>query len=319
MRTMIRSIDIQQTALCWRALPYVAGLGAALVSAAWWFGSASEPRHVRALAVLTIDTDGDGLPDELEARLGTSPDDADGDDDGFSDLEEIVRGSAPDRAYSVPANEPVALNIDAYETDVAIHALTAVYLADGDLQSRTLTVGMLINNVLTPLPLRAFRGGGPLLALPGHEPGSTIVVLDPVLPTAAMQVTGSLSFFATLAGGGQYLAADALNLTLVDGDIFEHVVTGYHTGVPDPDLSVGMGVGGVYQPLGSGSPGSGNATQGEICAQTTIIVGMVGAVITQEVVAADCVPGWDAYCSRGCADTVGSTIKMIDPATLIGG
>jgi len=48
-------------------------------------------------------------------------------------------------------------------------------------------------------------------------------------------------------------------------------------------------------------------------------VRVVGAVVTQEVIAADCVPGWDTHCSPGCVNTVGNTIRSIDPAALIGG
>jgi len=49
------------------------------------------------------------------------------------------------------------------------------------------------------------------------------------------------------------------------------------------------------------------------------VVRVVGAVVTQEVIAADCMPGWDTYCSPGCVNTVGNTIRSIDPAALIGG
>jgi hypothetical protein len=267
----------------------------------------------------TTDSDGDGLADELELKLGTAIDCTDTDGDGFSDAEEIARGSFPTRANSVPHPGVVKLNIAAYQCGDQIHALTAIYLGDGDMHSRTFTVGLLEGNTPTPKPLHSFRGTNPIVVLPGSTPGSKVVLVDPVLPTNGIQQIGSLSFYATLAEQGHYVAGDALNLTVVDGEIFEHVFIGYHTGDPDPEPNVGMGVGGVYQPLGAGLPPPNTATMGEICAQTTIIVGMTGAVITEEVVAADCVPGWNAYCSRGCGHTVGSTIKIIDPATLLGG
>lgn len=294
-------------------------LGVAAASATIVLGVRIEPVHVHALTCSTADdSDGDGLPDALELKLGTTADVVDSDGDGYWDGEEVARGSHPTRANSIPAPGAVALNIDAFQSDGQIHALTAVYFEDGDLRRHTFNVGMLVGDVPTQMPLERFRGAQPIVVLPGHDPSSRIVLVDPVLPTASISFTGSLSFFATLAAQGQYVAADAVNLTLVDGEIFEHVVLGYHTGLPDPQPNVGMGVGGVYKPLGSGSQTS-NSTQGEICAQTTVIVGVIGSVITQEVVAADCVAGWDAYCSRGCAHTVGSTIKVIDPATLLGG
>lgn len=48
-----------------------------------------------APALLVLDTDGDGLPDDLERRLGTDPSDADSDDDGFDDGEEVRNGYNP--------------------------------------------------------------------------------------------------------------------------------------------------------------------------------------------------------------------------------
>lgn len=42
-----------------------------------------------------LDSDGDGLPDELEKRIGTDPHKADTDGDGISDFEEICRNSNP--------------------------------------------------------------------------------------------------------------------------------------------------------------------------------------------------------------------------------
>lgn len=45
--------------------------------------------------VLAIDSDMDGLPDDLEKRLGTDPNKADTDGDGFSDGEEVKNGYNP--------------------------------------------------------------------------------------------------------------------------------------------------------------------------------------------------------------------------------
>lgn len=280
-----------------------------------------EPARLHAAeASVSDDADGDGLLDQLELKLGTSVDEFDSDGDGYSDAEEVARGSHPTRLQSIPAAGEVALNIEAYQDANAIHAFTAVYFADGDLRSRAFSVGLLVGDQMASKPLESFRGTREIAVIAGKRPGSKIVLLDPVVPTCVVEQTGSFSFFATLAAGGQFVAADALNLYIVDGLIFEHVVVAFHGNGQAPEVAVGMGIGGVYQPLGSGSGSQpNNVTDGEICAQTTVIVGVTGAVITQEVVAAECVPGWNAYCSRGCDNTVGATQKIIDPATLIGG
>lgn len=56
---------------------------------------------------LDEDDDGDGLPDELEATLGTDPLDADTDGDGFGDGVEHVAGTDPLDPLSHPAATPV--------------------------------------------------------------------------------------------------------------------------------------------------------------------------------------------------------------------
>ncbi|MCK5413130.1 MAG: DUF4215 domain-containing protein [Candidatus Pacebacteria bacterium] len=45
--------------------------------------------------VIMIDSDGDGLPDDIEKRIGTDPYKTDSDDDGFDDLTEIKNGYNP--------------------------------------------------------------------------------------------------------------------------------------------------------------------------------------------------------------------------------
>lgn len=55
-----------------------------------------EPFQSLALDVATPpDSDGDGLSDDVEDQLGTSPDDPDSDDDGLMDGDEAVRGTNP--------------------------------------------------------------------------------------------------------------------------------------------------------------------------------------------------------------------------------
>jgi hypothetical protein len=60
------------------------------------FGLAAEDTSHRAVpVVLMIDSDGDSLPDDVEVRLGTDPQDPDTDGDGYSDGEEIRGGYNP--------------------------------------------------------------------------------------------------------------------------------------------------------------------------------------------------------------------------------
>jgi len=55
------------------------------------------------VAVPGVDTDGDGVPDTVEAANGTSATDPDSDDDGFDDKSEIIVGTDPNDPMSFPA------------------------------------------------------------------------------------------------------------------------------------------------------------------------------------------------------------------------
>ena len=65
-----------------------------------------KPHRLLFLSLMTSchvgDTDGDGLQDDEERRLGTDPTDADSDDDGFSDGDELEAGTNPNYSYSHP-------------------------------------------------------------------------------------------------------------------------------------------------------------------------------------------------------------------------
>jgi len=65
-----------------------------------------------------VDSDLDGLPDEIEALIGTNPFDPDTDRDGFPDGLEIALGSNPLDAGSVPVIE---LPHEAFPQSFSVH------------------------------------------------------------------------------------------------------------------------------------------------------------------------------------------------------
>ena len=53
-------------------------------------------------APAVVDSDGDGLSDDQERRIGTNPNNPDTDGDGFGDRAELLAGSNPTAGASVP-------------------------------------------------------------------------------------------------------------------------------------------------------------------------------------------------------------------------
>jgi hypothetical protein len=294
----------------------------AAVGAAWWAAGVGGEQVLHAQGDPSLDSDGDGLLDRLEVVIGTSAAAADSDGDSFSDAEELARHSDALDAACIPSGAGSSIGMDAFQDELGVHAVTVVYLHDGRTRGKVINFGGRIGTSMAPVSQQALRGGASARVLPARNGEAKLLVLDPLFDPQTVILGRGFSLFATLSAAGSYLAADACNLAVIGFDIFELV--------PAPGVSLpsgpaqtgstggGIGIGGVYRPIGPGD-GSPNYVQGEICAQTTVIVGVIGAVVTQEVVAADCVPGWDAHCTPGCEATVGTTLKAVDPAALIGG
>jgi hypothetical protein len=307
----------------WRAGGWVAAF---VVGAGAWIGwSVDAASVVHAGEASDVDSDGDGLHDALELVIGTNPNRADTDGDGFGDGEEIARNSNPRRAQVIPGADVPSMAVESYSVDGRVHVLTLAYLPDGIQRNQRVRFGAEFNGRLLTLPASRLRGGESPRVVAAAGGTASLVVLDPVISESWIKSRGGMSIFAILSSGGQYVAADSTTLVAVDDQLFERVLVQSNTalsanwnqtGTPQS----GMPVGGVYRPLtAGGGNSSANNIPGQICAQTTMVLGVVGALVTQEVVEAGCVDGWDAHCTAGCAGTVGKTIKSIDAAALIGG
>ena len=82
--------------------------------------------------------------------------------------------------------------------------------------------------------------------------------------------------------------------------------------------------GSIYLPIPTSSGGGGGGvpvtwTPAELCLKRTQTVGRLGALMTQEVVDANCVSGFEGFCTPTvCADTVGEQFQTVDPLVLAG-
>ena len=259
------------------------------------------------------DYDMDGLTDIQEAVLGTDPDQPDTDGDGYHDLEEVARHSDPLDLLSVPLDTDLDLGMYAHTDDGFLNLGTAIYVKGGNAWSLHFTLGVVIDGVPIVVSRRVYaQGTRSFIYNATQSPGDKIVVLEMPFPETVVQQRGSLSIYATVEDPSPLQRAGVVDVTnLVD---FGGVIMRVETSPP----SVSGGLGFVYRPLaGSGMPSSWSS--GEVCWQDTAAVGTNGASIVHEVQAASC-QDFDSYCSASdCSASVGTSLELPDPGSLLGG
>jgi hypothetical protein len=304
------------------------------------------PPALSASVSIAPDTDGDGLVDLVERQLGTRFDVADTDGDGVSDGEEIARGSSPRLAYSHPRQRPVDVGIVAHSYQRMVHVQLFVYSADGELRGKNLVVNALAGDegrvIQVPTSVLVRLGG--LTSFPSGDEGGRVYVLDLPIRPRTIYTANTLTVSASVAAPStrQPGTSDVLDLVNIDGTICQRVDSDRvlsSSSLPDPDGDSGGGVSGTFDGSGGSrnmgsvflpifSPGGGQAggpstpstsTPGQICVQQTAQVGISGGAVVQEVVGAECVDGWDGFCSPSCMSSVGTRIRSIDPVTYSGG
>lgn len=275
-------------------------------------------RSVAAHQVSGPDFDGDFLSDEQEQVLGTNPFVVDTDGDGFGDLEELARGSSPLLASSVPTNtQPVHVGMSAHPgIDGKIHIVVAVHSTVPNPRAIQLTFGAQIENRMFTFSTAWVAANSTMQVTTGVGANSLITLMDIPFQPSGILAAGHLTFFATVGlPGTGVLSADTARLVNVDGMVAllarPPQTAGHPTVLP----------GSIFIPLPEGGSGNMPSTwsEGSVCYQRAAPVAVNGAVVTQEVVAAGCMEGFEGYCPGSCASSVGSTYSTVDPIGLIGG
>ncbi|MDD5252002.1 MAG: Ig-like domain-containing protein [Patescibacteria group bacterium] len=87
------------------AVAGITSVNAAAATDATWWASTATPGTETSPAVVILDSDKDGLPDDFEKTIGTDPNTADTDGDGVNDAEELQRGTDPKSADNEPGKE----------------------------------------------------------------------------------------------------------------------------------------------------------------------------------------------------------------------
>lgn len=267
-------------------------------------------------SVSSYDSDGDGLPNEIEEFLGTLPDVGDSDGDGFQDGEEFARHSDPLNMGSVPQSEQVGVAMAIYQKGNTLHPVIAVYAKDGNPRGVNLALGVRVNSQMRNLPLGFFSKNAKVNLAPTISSTSKVLIFDGTMNANYVKRFGSLSVYGTGTYRGSVITADAVNLFDVGG-----VIVSSFTPPNTASTTFGQLNSGAYKPLGgSTTPPPASWSSGEVCSQTMATAGVAGALVTQEVVSASCSSGWDSFCDGvACAGTVGTTIQIVDPVGLIGG
>jgi hypothetical protein len=302
----------------------IAPLVAVVAGSAFVGNSLYSPPRLSAAHVVSTDSDGDGLADRQESILSTSSIRADTDRDGFSDLEELARKTSPLFDEWRPTVERLSVGMTAHGAGGKLHIVLAVYCRIAEFDGLRMTIGAQVGGRLLDLSSSRLVTSSDMHVMPAKDPRSMIATLDIPVAPYWIRRAGEATFYVTVAGHGSTVvtAADTAELRYMDGVItlvqddptFSLNSTSGH-------LAASGGGGSVFRPLlldeEEELPSS--WSEDEICAQRSAPVGVSGAVVTQEVISAECQEGWDASCPPSCSSSVGSTHTTIDPVILIGG
>ena len=229
---------------------------------------------------------------------------------GASVLEEFARGSDPQVFASTPGTVDPAVAMTGRAVSGVFRAVTALYVPGGDLTGAHLGFGALVAGNLVALdPMMLFTGAS-LTVQPGANPGDLVYLLETPIPESLVLALGSTGLYATFtpAGSSSVAHATSLNLKGINGVVSQVVQT------------TSGGSGSVYRPLVDDPDIPVTWNPAQVCVQNLTTVGVVGAVLQQQVDTSYCDPiAADSYCPPDCSNLTGTVQELVDPLGLIGG
>ncbi|MCP3920063.1 MAG: hypothetical protein GY711_31430 [bacterium] len=267
------------------------------------------------------DSDADGIPNGQEIVLGTMPGIADSDFDGYLDGEELALQTSPKDSNSIPRVQDTSVGMTARGENGFLKLFVAVYTQEQSHQENNIRFAALMGDELVNLDFDRIVGTSTVSTV--VVPGGRLIGFDiPIAPELIVR-HGSVTFFVVIGepGSTDYLASACVDITTDQGILMmRRDARGPGTsGSSVNNLSQGNG-GSLFQPI----PQSGqNAvpitwTPNKICFQRQEVTGVVGALVSVQIVEADCIDGWESYCASDCELTVGTTFRRVDPGALIG-
>jgi|GEM_PF-979329 len=197
------------------------------------------------LGLLATDTDGDGLPDEAEAVLGSDPARTDTDGDGISDAAEALAGTPVNGAAEEPLGVVKVSDTPGYAWDVTVLG-NLVAVADGPRGVSVFNVvnpenPALVGLIQLPGEARRIAGAGTRLLVGLGSAGVAVVHLEGLpspgapnritfdAPVTAVAVAGDLGFVGL--ANGRIATVDLgsgseLTRTFVSGPVEDLLVSG---------------------------------------------------------------------------------------------
>lgn len=283
---------------------------------------------LRANDTVSSDQDGDGLSDREERILQTSPYLADTDGDGFSDTEELARQMRwliPDPA---PIHGRLRLGATACDHLGQFEILLAVYLPDSKIRGKDLRLGLVAGHRVFEIARDDLLDGATIDFLPTQSADAVVALVRIPFNEQVVHAVGGLSVYATIGNEGTGIVAASAAIRMISVDNIALLC------LPDPYSAPSANSSGLQtQQSGSTSTNGGTIfvpltfdddppalwTPGQICYQKSSPVGAAGLLVTHEVVRADCMDNWDAFCPPTCSASVGTTFEDVDPLALLGG
>ena len=262
------------------------------------------------------DYDGDGLSDAQELVLGLMPFSADTDSDGYDDGEEIARQSDPFDEFSIPTSDGISASVTARGGETEnLRLVIVIHEPAGQIGHAKLRFGALTPRSAVSVPIERFMAIADVLTSVGTD-GSRVTTVDIPIQSGFVRASEHVTFF--MAAGSQsqasFSAGAKIDVLSQDGILM----------LLRPSASSGASLQrgrSIRQPIppreGPGIPDT--WVRGAICVQSATTVGGSGAVVLKQIIEAECVQGFDSQCSSGCAGSVGTTYRTIDPAVFIGG
>lgn len=304
----------------------------AVAGAFLWRSEAQAPRTLKAFDLVANDQDGDGLTDREEALLQTSPFLADTDGDGFSDTEELARQMSRLVPDSAPVLGRLRVGATVCDQGTQLSVVLAVYLPDTDLRTKDLRLGLVAGRRVVELSREQILEDATVEFVPALSEDAVIAVIRIPFSPQALHLYGELSLYTTVGnvGSGVVAASSAVRLVSIDNvpllclpDPFAPTTSNTSNGpgvvAQQSGSSTATNGGTIFVPLTFGDDPPALWTPGQICYQKSSPVGANGLLVTHEVVRADCMDNWDAFCPPSCSASVGTTFEDVDPLALLGG